>query len=122
MKPNPGLKSELRGELQAWLKEAEKAPNFKTLLQNKYFELRDELEAEGFRFRETESIELHPESRGGTPWGQVRSEFRGRGRSFLGMQVGLDWIARFNALCSAYLEAKEWLMAQSDPRTLNGRA
>jgi hypothetical protein len=119
MKRDQGLKI----ELQAWLKEAEKAPNFKTLLQNKYFELRDELEAEGFRFRETESIELHPESRGGgTPWGQVRSEFRGRGRSFMGMQVGLDWMARFNALCSAYLEAKEWLRAQSGPRTLNGRA
>ncbi|HKP98039.1 MAG TPA: hypothetical protein VJ385_20070 [Fibrobacteria bacterium] len=113
----------VKNDLQAWLKEAEKAPNFKTLLQNKYFELRDELEAEGLRFRETEDTLIHLESRSGAHWGEVRSEFRGRGRAFLGMQVGQDWMARFNALCIAYLQAKEWLLAlRQDPPGVSGPA
>jgi hypothetical protein len=113
----------VKSDLQAWLKEAEKAPNFKTLLQNKYFELRDELEAAGLSFLETENTLIHSESRGGAQWGEVRSEFRGRGRAFLGMQIGRDWMARFNALCIAYLQAKEWLMAgQGDSAGLSGPA
>ncbi|MDB5048732.1 MAG: hypothetical protein JWO30_1803 [Fibrobacteres bacterium] len=105
---------EVKSDLQAWLKEAEKAPNFKTLLQNKYFELRDELEAQGLSFRETEDTLMHPESRTGAHWGEVRSEFKGRGRTFLGMQVGQDWMARFNALCIAYLKAKAWLLEERE--------
>ncbi|MDB5102714.1 MAG: hypothetical protein JWP91_403 [Fibrobacteres bacterium] len=101
----------VKDSLRDWLAEAEKAPNFKTLLQNKYFELRDELETAGLRFRETEEVLDYAGTAGDSPWREVRSEFHGHGQIFLGMQTGQDGMARFNALCTAYLKAKEWLLA-----------
>lgn len=105
----------VKSDLQAWLKEAEKAPNFKTLIQNKYFEMRDELESEGLSFNETEETLIQRESRDDLHWAEVRTEFQGRGMTFQGMQVGQDWMARFNAMCIAYVQAKEWLAQGAPP-------
>lgn len=104
--------SSLKSSLREWLAAAEKAPNFRTLLQNKYFELRDEMENEGLRFQETVGVFPHS----GTPdgfWHGVRCTLAGQGLVFQGTQVGQDWMARFNALCKAYLDAKEWLLSKS---------
>jgi hypothetical protein len=104
----------VKSALRKWLDEAEKAPNFKTLLQNKSFELRDEMESAGLAFRESEDVLENPGPGGAAYWRAVRAEFHGRGRSFSGMQLGQDGMACFNALCIAYLKAKEWLSAKRE--------
>ncbi|GEM_PF-6299689 len=101
----------VKSSLRDWLTAAQSAPNFRTLLQNKYFELRDEMENEGLSFQETVGVFPHS----GTPdglWNGVRCTLAGKGLLFQGTQVGQDWMARFNALCKAYLDAKEWFLSR----------